>query len=319
MNSDLTTKLTSKITSLDTFYEVAGLVLHLLEDKGKVASLISETEGYSSYKIYKTKNDSREVYLRPVNTKLFIENQQELKRHYEQLKSCFQDIKQARSCSNDIKSKYEGFLSDNGIDKTLYTLQQAVGMGLDLFTPANFARKNMGLRFEDLIGVIWEELGITNKRSVVLKIKLPKLKEYPEEKDISYSQESDFILSPHKAVLSNSTLFDPNEITVSVKSSSKDRVAPVFLAKKFLSEQADYPIKAIAIFLNDVQRSGNLGISGTFVSNVFMIYTRLLNSLDGVYYLDPPKLIDTPPWSHEIKRFGELITTDLWKLGLGSR
>ncbi|MFW6248379.1 MAG: hypothetical protein ACOC4J_01255 [Bacteroidota bacterium] len=75
-----------------------------------------------------------------------------------------------------------------------------------------------------------------------------------------------------------------------------------------------HKVKMIGIFLNDVQKKEKNNISYTLVSGLFMVYTRFLTELEGVYYLDSPPNVFKPPYSSHMRPFSELITTDIWKL-----
>ena len=58
--------------------------------------------------------------------------------------------------------------------------------------------------------------------------------------------------------------------------------------KLLMSKFTKQDVKVIGIFLNDVQRKEQNKISYTFVAGLFMVYTKFLTELDGVYYIDPP-------------------------------
>ena len=88
----------------------------------------------------------------------------------------------------------------------------------------------------------------------------------------------------------------------------------MFIDKILLERFVEHPQKVIGIFLNDVQRKESDNISFTLVSGLFMVYSKFLTELEGVYYLDPPPNAIKKPYSDYMKRFSELITTDLSKL-----
>lgn len=71
-----------------------------------------------------------------------------------------------------------------------------------------------------------------------------------------------------------------------------------------------HPQKVIGIFLNDVQRKENDNISFTLVSGLFMVYSKFLTKLEGIYYLDPPPNATKKPYSDYMNRFSELISGD---------
>lgn len=191
------------------------------------------------------------------------------------------------------------------INSTIYTIQQSIGAGLDLLVNPNSARKHVGNRFEELIKTIFTEIGIANKR-LVLQIPYE-----TDEGTKTYKCENDLILSPYEKVKSSPSTINPHEIVVSIKTTSKDRMGKMFIDKILLERFVEHPQKVIGIFLNDVQRKESNNISYTLVSGLFMVYTKFLTQLDGIYYLDPPPNANKKPYSDYMKPFSELITNDI--------
>ena len=85
----------------------------------------------------------------------------------------------------------------------------------------------------------------------------------------------------------------------------------MFIDKILLEKFVEHPQKVIGIFLNDVQRKGNDNISFTLVSGLFMVYSKFLTKLEGVYYLDSPPNARKKPYSDYMKSFSEFITKDI--------
>ena len=77
---------------------------------------------------------------------------------------------------------------------------------------------------------------------------------------------------------------------------------------------ANKPVKVIGIFLNDVQRKEFEKTSYTFVSGLFMVYTKFLTELEGVYFIDPPPVTEKEPYNKHIFKFSKFIIEDIWKL-----
>lgn len=71
-------------------------------------------------------------------------------------------------------------------------------------------------------------------------------------------------------------------------------------------------VKVVAIFHNDVQRSGTTKTSWTFVAGNFAAYVERFGPLTGVYYVDPPPHISREPWMHHLRTFDDLLLDDLW-------
>lgn len=179
---------------------------------------------------------------------------------------------------------------------------------MDLLVDPNSARKHVGNRFEELVKVIFTEIGIANKK-IVLQIPYE-----TDEGTKTYKCENDLIISPYSEVRSSSESLNENEVVVSVKTTSKDRMGKMFIDKILLERFVEHPQKVIGIFLNDVQRKETNNISFTLVSGLFMVYSKFLTELEGVYYLDPPPNAFKKPYSDYMKQFSELITSDLGKL-----
>lgn len=275
--------------NIKQFGEITLRVLNYLPN------VLSKAEHKNNYTIYSSEIAGTKKFLRPINNNLFIKKPDDFENSFEQLKNIFNKIKNNESCSREEK---------NCIDSTLYTIQQSIGAGFDLLVNENSARKHVGNRFEELIKAIFTEIEIVNKK-IVLQI--------PYETDEGskiYKCENDLILSPYEKVKSTANSLDENEIVVSVKTTSKDRLGKMFIDKILLERFVKHPQKVIGIFLNDVQRKSTNNISFTLVSGLFMVYTKFLTKLEGVYYLDPPPNALNKPYSDYMKRFSELITED---------
>lgn len=187
-------------------------------------------------------------------------------------------------------------------------MQQSIGAGFDLLVNPNSARKHVGNRFEELIKCVFEEIGIANKRTI---LKIPYETENGQK---DYRCENDLILSPFAKVKSTNKHLDANEVVVSVKTTSKDRMGKMFIDKILLERFVGHKQKVIGIFLNDVQRKESDNISYTLVSGLFMVYSKFLVQLDGVYYLDPPPNVFKEPFNKHMGTFGTLLTDDIWEL-----
>jgi hypothetical protein len=281
-------------TSLDEFAEITMRILDYL------SNIVSGYEQKNDYKIYFSEIAGTKKFIRPINKELFIENKKDFADSYQDLKIIL----------NNIKSKEDQFSINDKliIDTTFYTIQQTIGAGLDLLLNQNSARKHVGNRFEELIKIIFTEIGIANKK-LVLQIPY----ETDEDTEI-YKCEIDLILSPYKSVRSTSTSLDVREIVVSAKTTSKDRMSKIFIDKILLERFVEHSQKVIGIFFNDVQRKENKNISFTLVSGLFMVYSKFLTQLEGIYYFDLPPIAKNLPFSNYMKKFSELITHDIRNL-----
>lgn len=282
--------LQTKKNNIDEFGEVTLRVLNYLPN------VISKSEIKDNYIISSSDMAGTIKYIRPLNNDLFLNEPKQFLIEFEKLKKVFQKIREGQT-DFSVQQK-------RNIDGTLYTIQQAVGAGFDLLVNPNSARKHVGNRFEELIRVVFTEIGVTNKKAV---LQIP----YETDKGMKiYKAENDLILSPYDKVKSTSTALHEKEVVVSVKTSSKDRMGKMFIDKILLERFINHPQKVIGIFHNDVQRKAAKDISFTLVSGLFMVYTKFLIELDGIYYLDPPPSALRKPLSEYIKPFSSLITTD---------
>ena len=285
--------LQQKKSTINEFIDLSLRVLHHLPN------VISGIQEKGVYKIYSSNIAGTIKFVRPINKNLFIEDP-----------TLFaQNIPQLQAITNRIKNKEVDFTESDKqlLDSFLYTIQQSIGAGLDLLVDPNSSRKHVGNRFEELMKAFFTEIGIPNKR-VVLKIPYE-----TEEGQKNYVCENDLILSKNFEEIKNKTI-EEDEIVVSVKTTSKDRMAKMFIDKLLLEKFTQKKLKVIGIFLSDVQRKENNNISYTLVSGLFMVYNSFLTSLEGVYYLDPPPNVFKKPYSNYIKPFSELAMKDIHQL-----
>ncbi len=275
---------------LVTFGDITKKILSYLPN------VISDSKIKHDYVIYSSQIAGTTKFIRPINQTLFIGNTDDFDANFKNLQLVFKKLKNGESVTDSDKII---------VDKTIYTIQQSIGAGLDLLVNPNSARKHVGNRFEELIRVIFTEIGVANKKQV---LQIP----YETDEGVkTYKCENDLILSPFGKVKSSSNSLDQNETVVSVKTTSKDRMGKMFIDKILLERFVGHSQKVIGIFLNDVQRKETDNISFTLVSGLFMVYSRFLTELEGVYYLDPPPNANKKPYSNYMKRFSELITNDI--------
>ncbi|QIY82199.1 hypothetical protein HER18_00855 [Chryseobacterium sp. NEB161] len=279
--------------SITDFFEITNRVLDYFPN------VINNTVEKGDYLISSSNIAGTIKFLRPINRKLFIQEKKVFNDYFQKLIIVFENIRNKKTVTEEDKII---------IDRVIYTIQQSIGIGLDLMVNQNSARKHVGNRFEELIRVIFTEISVSNKRTVL---------QIPYETDEGqkiYKCENDLIISPFENVESTNKHLDENEIVVSIKTTSKDRMGKMFIDKILLERFVKHPQKVIGIFLNDVQRKEDNNISFTLVSGLFMVYTKFLTTLEGIYYLDPPPNALKLPYSNHMKRFSDLITEDLEKL-----
>lgn len=62
--------------------------------------------------------------------------------------------------------------------------------------------------------------------------------------------------------------------------------------------------------LSDKKEKDNIAF--TLVSGLFMVYSKFLIELDGIYYLDLPPNALKSPLNKQMKPFSQLILHDIW-------
>lgn len=289
----LTKDLQQKKTTLQEFIDLCTRTLNYLPD------VFPNVEEKGNYKIYSSNIAGTLKYVRPINRNLFIESPKTFAAHIENFRGIVEKIKRKETAFNEDEKHL--------LDSFLYTVQQSIGVGLDLLVDPNSSRKHVGNRFEELMKAFFTEIGIPNKR-VVLTIPYES-----EEGKKSYICENDLVLSRSIEEIRSKTI-EEDEVVVSVKTTSKDRMSKLFIDKILLEKFTEKKLRVIAIFLNDVQRKENNNISFTLVSGLFMVYNNFLTKLEGIYYLDPPPNALKQPYNQYIKAFSELATKDIFEL-----
>ncbi|GGH67352.1 hypothetical protein [Phaeocystidibacter marisrubri] len=290
----LNQQLTTPQGSLQDFADLTVRVL------GHLPNVVSGRIADGNYEIWTQVVTNTTTYIRPVNVSLFEQDPTEFK-------LLFSDF--LITLDRLDRSTIGTFTAHDHkvVNRTLYTIQQSLGVGMDLLINPNAARKHVGNRFEELMRCVFDEVRISNSHTV---LKIP----YGASKSEEYSCENDAIISSASSVRSTNSTIHPDEVVVSIKTSSKDRMGKMFIDKMLLERFVEHPVKVIGIFLNDVQRKGVNKVSYTLVSKQFMVYSKFLTQLEGVYYLDPPSSALRRPWNQHMKKVSNLLLDDLFRL-----
>lgn len=295
---DLEARLRTPIDTLDEAFELAYSSLELLESE-HIEQEDAQSRVYTQYRFFtlefSTQNplqsESTKKISRPINDDLFTQNKSEFKSDYEKLKNNLRKFD-----PEDVTPQQREI-----IHKTTYTLVISIGVGMDFLLDQQGARKNFGERFDDIIVSLFDELNVANKSEV---------------KPFDQNQ-IDIIVSPYDTVRSNETNMDPDEVVVSIKTTSKDRFKNMYSDKSSLESTVGENIKWTAIFLYDVQRqtreTTDYAVQKTFVPGRFEDL-QSSNPLDGIYYVDPPREYQATKFGDVIGEFDRLICEDLWKL-----
>lgn len=299
-------------TAFRTLADYAYIGQTFLEfvSKTQPTRIISPTD--KNYIFYQYDETYDYKITRPLNTALFIESSHEFGLMFARFTAFLTDVRQYQHTITRRKNA-QAYITSNEINKVVYTVQQAIGSIGDSFANPNQSRKRIGQLFETLIKLIIQEVGLECEPRTI-KIPIPG---YP---DHIMPYELDLVFSRNKAVVTaESGLIDLTEIVGSVKTTSKDRIDKIFLDKFLLTKLLGREVPVVAIFLHDVQRAikgkSIFGINSTFKSNHFLGYTVALNSLDGVYYVDPrPEMIANQRLREQIAHFQTFLVQDLWRL-----
>ncbi len=280
-------------SNLRDFKQTADRVLDYLP------AVITDEIKYLDYNLCSSTIAGMNKRIRPFNNNLFLRDKNLFGNEYESFFAILQRLKNGERQFNDNECGI--------VDRVVYTLQQALGIGLDLVVESNSSRKHVGNRFEELIKTLLIEMKIP-ARKIVLNIP------YDTDEGVKYYRcETDIIVSPFERVRSNSQNIDPREVVISLKTTTKDRMPKIFIDKILMEKFVGHPIRIVGISLNDIQRQENK-TSYTFISNLFMVYTRFLTKLDGYYYLDIPLKARGEPFRQHIFPFSKFIIEDIWKL-----
>lgn len=279
--------------AIDDFVQVALRVLHYLP------SVVSERRESRGYEILVSRHAGTEKYARPIRLDLFISDPSELEASTRDFKNILEHVAERTELPRNAHQV---------VDKVAYTIQQCFGVGLDFLGESNSNRKHIGNRFEEFIRAIVTSIGITNER-IVFKIPYP-----TDDGEKMYSCETDMVLSNSELIRSTPTNMAEQEVMVSLKTSSKDRMGKIFLDKMLMKKFSGHRVKVIGIFHNDVQRKEENHISFTLVSRLFMVYTKFLCELDGVYFLDPPPITKNEPYCQQIAPFSKFLLEDIERL-----
>ncbi|MBL1211738.1 MAG: hypothetical protein HND52_00150 [Ignavibacteriae bacterium] len=281
-------------TDLSAFFDITKRILEYLPD------VINEEVSYKQYKLCASNIAGTKKHIRPFNSDLFLRNKNIFQEEYEKFLTIIESLNSGSR--NFQKEDY------SIIDNVVYTIQQSLGIGLDLFVESNSARKHVGNRFEELIRALLTSLNISLKK-IVLNIPYE-----TNEGEKYYKCETDVVVSPFHEVRSSSKNIDPNELIISLKTTTKDRMPKIFIDKILLENFLQHKVRVVGISQNDIQRKGSDKISSTFVSNLFMVYSKFLIQLEGYYYIDRPSRALESPFNQYIFPFSQFLLKDIWKL-----
>ena len=290
--NQLTTKARDKanFTTLQEYIDFCSKFLEYIAGDNLQGVIVARNE--HKYRFWQYDQSTGYQISRPINSELMFQSSE-----FETIKGDFlTTLKNVRDISQNDSLRAS-------LNNTIYTIQQSIGAALDGLPAgqSNAARKVNGDLFERLIQLILKEMGVQAQGGV---IKVPVMSDGEEQFKMSYQH--DLIIEYQGDV----------KAIGSVKTSSKDRIDKIFMDKFLYSKITESSLPHIAIFLNDVQRTGkepNFGVSATFLPGHFKGFTVKLNPLDGVYYCDiRPNMKTEPILKDHIKTLDHLLCNDIW-------
>jgi len=267
---------------------------YIADPKNYQAEIVSRNEQH--YRFIQYKDEGFFNVTRPLNTRLLYDAKQ-----FPKAAKTF--VKLLRKARGHTPTPRECEI----INRVIYTAQQAIGASLDALPAgqSNTARKVNGDLFERFIRLVIVALDIDCTTGT---INVPVSLEGEASEAFKMSYQHDLIIKSGELV----------KAIGSVKTSSKDRLDKIFIDKFLLNKLTGKDVPHVAIFLNDVQRTGTLpafGIGATFLPGHFKGYTVKLNPLDGVYYCDiRPNMRTEPILRDHIRTFDHFVFTDVWEL-----
>lgn len=289
--SNLQEKIAKPAESIDELFETAQQSLEF------ISNFIEFHETSHAYMIGSdSRRDTRTSY-RPLRQELMILSPSEFEDKYRDFKNLMNMISESKGLELTRSQS-------QAVNSFCYTLQQSINLSIDHFFESNSARKKVGNKFEEIIRTILSALGLANKK-VTFQI--------PAKHNITYKCEIDVVISPFEDVRSTSTQLHNDEILVSLKTTTKDRLSKVFIDKLLLERFTGEKIKYVNICLNDIQRKSEGGISYTFLSNLFPVYQEYLIPLDGFYYIDAPQSAAALMEEGSVKEFSGFLSKDVWQ------
>jgi hypothetical protein len=296
---DLISRASQKITSLEEFLNLGKDCLSPLRDV-ELSAVTSRK--YQNYVLPLLSKSGR--YLRPINQNLFVYDVDELDLYLNAFRILTEHLRDRRGNLTAISEELRQFIEAGLAVKCIYTTLQAIGCILDMSRNAQAARKNFGQRFEDFVKVLLNSIGIAND-SFTFKIEVPSI-------NVFYNVPLDLIITAGEKILSSKSHIDKNDTILSVKTSSKDRMKLIFVDRFAMERILKLErINYVALYHNDIQRSGTSRISSTFVPNTYLVYCSVFGELP-LYYLDPPIISENPQFQDKIKTFDKFILHDVW-------
>ncbi|MFB3891403.1 MAG: hypothetical protein ACE15C_05195 [Phycisphaerae bacterium] len=280
----------SHFASLADYIEFCRRFMGFVAGGGMQGTIVSLNENH--YQFYQYRKDGGFKVSRPFNTNLMYAPGDE--------KTVSDEFPKLLANAHEIKA--DDRKSRGIIGKSIYTIQQSIGIALDAHVQSNTARKIAGDLFERFIRLLVAKMGVDCRSGTV---NIPVVVQGIEEFKMSYQHDL--------VIRQNGQL----KVLGSVKTSSKDRLDKIFIDKFLYSKLTDTQLPHVAIFLNDVQRKGKhprYGINATFLPGHFKGYSIKLNPLDGVYYCDlRPNMTSDAYLATQIHSIDRFLCDDLWE------
>ncbi|MDZ4122044.1 MAG: hypothetical protein U1C33_06455 [Candidatus Cloacimonadaceae bacterium] len=283
----------SRFRSLDEYVDFAKHYLEYIAVPENIQAKIIAQNEYNYFFLQYDRNGDYQIS-RAINSDLFI---------------CADEFADYIKFFNEIIVQYPNYSPDQAsracVNRMLYTMQQCLGATLDALPPgqSNKARKLNGKLFENLIMAFLKEINISAASE---SLAVPII--HNNKILFTMKYQHDLMIKDQKGDV---------KVIGAIKTTSKDRIDKVFIDKLLYSKLTTTQIYHVAIILNDVQRkktviNNKFSVASTFLPGRFKGYMIKLCPLDGVYYLDIRKSMQTDhQLSEMIQTFDKFIFDDI--------
>jgi hypothetical protein len=170
------------------------------------------------------------------------------------------------------------------LGRVAYTVIQDVASYLDFVSP-DAAKKALGTFFEGVVAAVINR--ITGQIVSSGRIDVP---------DVGLAVSVDLAIWQEGNV----------KLYIATKTSTRERLSQPFVQKLIITKTQRILSKSILVVIGDVQRVKGNKIQHTFTAGQFRLYSRFVDQMDGVYYLDVPPQAESLVADGLLKPFDQL-------------
>lgn len=265
-------------------------------------------------------------WIRPINTRLFIESSE---KYTSCACECLAFLSRLRRigtqpiyrheliCSSEVTKGEPGYTK---LDQFLYTTVQAVGCAFDINNPN--AQRLFGLYYQGFIHSLIRHLRFDTK-SLNILVPIGFWDTTSDTSPVASTKitkvETDMVIGAEQIEPVRTTQHSvwPEDSFATIKTSTKDRIAQVFVDAVNIQRLSIWRIAKYLLFVhNDVQRKEFDGVSWTFLPTNFSDGSKTF-PLSGIYFSDMPGNVleekeNRAEWTRLCRYLSEFITDDLW-------